>query len=207
MTAALLRGFLLSLALILPLGPQNIFVLGQGAIQPRLRLALPVILTAALSDTLLIALAVGGVSLVLVDHPWLREGLQALGALFLLYIAVSTWRAPAPGDPAEAAARWPLWRKVRHSLSVSLLNPHAILDTLFVIGGGAAIYAGRPERLAYAVGAIAASWIWFFVLGFAGGILRRAGGYARVGRFLGRISAILLAGLAVVFVWQALGGH
>ncbi|TMZ55245.1 amino acid transporter, partial [Klebsiella pneumoniae] len=62
MIAAFLHGIVLAFGLILPLGTQNVFVFNQGASQPKFRGAVPVILTASLCDTLLILLAVVGVS-------------------------------------------------------------------------------------------------------------------------------------------------
>ncbi len=59
----------LAFGLILPLGSQNVFVFTQGAIQPRLLNALPVAIVASLSDTLLILLAIFGVSVVVLT--WL----------------------------------------------------------------------------------------------------------------------------------------
>ena len=56
--SAFIYGYLLFFSLILPLGPQNMFVFSQGATQPQLRRALPVVLTVALADTLLILSAV-----------------------------------------------------------------------------------------------------------------------------------------------------
>ena len=49
--SAFIHGYLLSFGLILPLSSQNVFVFSQGAPQPQLRRALPVVLTAALPDT------------------------------------------------------------------------------------------------------------------------------------------------------------
>ena len=84
MLSAFLHGYLLSFGLILPLGPQNVFVFSQGATQPRLRRALPVVLTAALADTVLILVAVLGVSAVVLTVPWVKIVLGVIGVGFLL---------------------------------------------------------------------------------------------------------------------------
>lgn len=83
MSRAFFHGFILALGLILPLGVQNLFVLQQGMLQPRLLQAAPAVVTAALCDTVLICCAVGGMSLVLLELACLRIGLIALGSLFL----------------------------------------------------------------------------------------------------------------------------
>ncbi|TGV22644.1 amino acid transporter, partial [Mesorhizobium sp. M00.F.Ca.ET.186.01.1.1] len=60
MAEAILHGFVLAFGLILPLGAQNVFVFNQGASQPTLWRAAPVIVTAAVCDAILILLAVLG---------------------------------------------------------------------------------------------------------------------------------------------------
>ena len=79
MKIAFVHGFILALGLILPLGVQNLFVLQQGMQQLRFRRTLPAVMTAASCDTLLIAGAVSGVSLLLLELQWLQGALLFLG--------------------------------------------------------------------------------------------------------------------------------
>lgn len=60
MVTAIIHGFILAIGLILPLGAQNVFIFNQGANQPKYRYVLPAIITAGLSDSLLIIIAVVG---------------------------------------------------------------------------------------------------------------------------------------------------
>jgi L-lysine exporter family protein LysE/ArgO len=82
----MLHGFILALGLILPLGVQNLFVFNQGAVHPRFVRALPSIITAALCDTLLISLAILGVSVMVLEYDWIRILLFSLGICFLAYM-------------------------------------------------------------------------------------------------------------------------
>jgi L-lysine exporter family protein LysE/ArgO len=175
MLHAALSGLLLAFGLILPLGVQNTFVFLQGATQPRWRRGVPVALTAALCDTALILLAVSGVSLLILQFPWLLTALRYGGVLFLLYLGWASWRS-AGSAAAEAGSDWPVKRQIRFSLSVSLLNPHAIIDTVGVIGTTALSFAGG-ERAAYTAACILVSWLWFFGLLTAGHLV--GGGDAR----------------------------
>jgi len=52
-------GVVLAFGLILPLGPQNMFILSQGATQSKLRRALPAFITAG-CDTAMIIIAITG---------------------------------------------------------------------------------------------------------------------------------------------------
>ena len=64
MSEAIIHGIILAFGLIIPLGVQNVFVFNQGASQPNIWRR-SVVLTASICDTLLILIAVQGVSLVL----------------------------------------------------------------------------------------------------------------------------------------------
>ncbi|MDO3410068.1 LysE family transporter [Saccharibacillus sp. CPCC 101409] len=192
---AVLHGLILAFGLILPLGVQNVFVFSQGAAQPSLLRALPAVLAAALCDTLLILLAVFGVSAVVLKFDGLRLALLLAGVLFLLYMGLSLWRAkPAAADGAEArplAAR----RQILFALSVSLLNPHALLDTVGVIGTSALAYSGAAQ-LRFAAACVAVSWLWFAGLAAAGSALRRLRGADRVMTLFNKASALFIWGTA-----------
>lgn len=91
MLEAIFHGVLLAIGLILPLGAQNIFVFNQGANQTKFRRALPAVITAGLCDSLLIILAVVGVSLILMSFPILQMIVYIIGLVFLLYMAWTLW--------------------------------------------------------------------------------------------------------------------
>ncbi len=189
MFSAFLHGYLLSFGLILPLGPQNVFVLSQGATQPQFRRALPVVLTASLADTALILVAVLGVSAVVLTVPWVKIVLGVIGVCFLMYIGWVTWRSEVhEDDMTKLAHDWPARRQIVFALSVSLLNPHAILDTIGVIGTSSLTYLGL-ERVAFTAACILNSWIWFFMLAVAGKLI---GAIGPVRKWLNRVSAVII---------------
>ncbi len=140
MLQAIFHGILLAFGLILPLGAQNVFVFNQGANHKSLKKSLPVIITASLCDTLLILLAVLGVTLFLNAFPTLKLIIYIIGLLFLLYMAYSIWNErPANQDNSDAMSAK---KQIGFAMSVSLLNPHAIMDTIGVIGTSATAYVG-----------------------------------------------------------------
>jgi L-lysine exporter family protein LysE/ArgO len=204
LAAAILHGFLLSLGLILPLGVQNTFVFTQGALQPRLQAALPVAVTAALCDTLLILLAVSGVSLAVMAFPWLHGAISWTGVAFLGYMGWATWRTPVSAEPAAVQHDWPFRRQVLFAVSVSLLNPHAILDTVGVIGPSSLPYTGAP-LVAYTATCVLVSWLWFFSLAGAGRLVGAAGSRGGWHRWLSRISAFVMWSVGVQLLWRLLG--
>ncbi|MBT2637954.1 LysE/ArgO family amino acid transporter [Bacillus sp. ISL-39] len=195
MLAAGIHGFILAFGLILPLGVQNVFVFNQGSIHKQYRRVLPVILTASISDTLLITLAVLGISVIVLQIAWLTALLLTAGILFLIYMGYLTWRS----KPSEVTAKQEAFsakKQITFAASVSLLNPHAIMDTIGVIGTSSLTYSG-PAKITFALACVLTSWMWFFALAFVGhqvGRLRKSNGFLDI---LNKISAAIMWGTAI----------
>ena len=186
---AFLHGIILAFGLILPLGVQNVFVFSQGATQPSLLRALPAGVTAAICDTLLILLAVFGLSLIVLQFEWLRIALMTIGIIFLLYMGYSIWRSnPANTENSEAL---PIKKQILFALSVSLLNPHAILDTIGVIGTSALKYSGT-EQIMFTVACVFISWLWFFGLTLTGASFKKLDGSGKLMRLFNKCSAVFI---------------
>ena len=186
---AFLHGIILAFGLILPLGVQNVFVFSQGATQPTLLRALPAGVTAAICDTLLILLAVFGLSLIVLQFEWLRITLMTIGIIFLLYMGYSIWRSnPVNTENSEAL---PIKKQILFALSVSLLNPHAILDTIGVIGTSALKYSGT-EQIMFTVACVFISWLWFFGLTLTGASFKKLDGSGKLMRLFNKCSAVFI---------------
>lgn len=190
MIAALIHGLLLALGLILPLGPQNAFVLSQGTTQPTLWRALPVVMAASCCDTLLIVLAVVGVSAVVAALAWLHTALVVGGVAFLVVVGWLTWRNPPPD--VTAATKAAMGRQVAYAVAISLGNPHAIVDTIGVIGTSSLAYEGAA-KLVFAGACVAVSWAWFLGLAMAGRAVARV---EPARRLLNPLSAVVMWGSA-----------
>ncbi len=191
---AILHGIILAFGLILPLGVQNVFVFSQGATQPNLLRALPATITAALCDTFLILLAVFGLSIIVLQFEWLRLILMIAGILFLLYMGYAIWRSePATTETNKAI---PIRQQIIFALSVSLLNPHAILDIVGVIGTSALKYVGT-EQIYFIIACITVSWIWFFGLTLAGTVMKKLDGTGSLIKIFNKCSALFIWGTAI----------
>ena len=130
MISALISGFMLGLALIGPIGPQNLYVIRAGLALSPVRV-LAVVLAATLCDALLITLGTAGAGAVVTEIPGMLGFLLAAGAAFLVYLGVKSLRAGPPemGLPSEDGRGGATKLLTRQTVGVSLLNPHAILDT------------------------------------------------------------------------------
>ncbi len=188
-----IHGIILAFGLILPLGVQNVFVFSQGAMQPRISRALPATVTAALCDTFMILLAILGLSAIVLQFEWLRVGLMGAGIIFLIYMGYAIWRS----EPAAATgAPLPARQQIVFALSVSLLNPHAIVDIVGVIGTSALKYIGTDLAL-FTMACISVSVIWFFGLMFAGSVMKRLDGTGKLMNIFNKCSALFIWGTAV----------
>jgi len=193
----------LALGLILPLGVQNVFIFNQGAVQPRLLRTMPAVLTASFCDALLILLAVTGVSLAVLTVSGLRYALLGIGGLFLLYMGWVTWRSQgdSPGEQKAKEAISP-GKQVMFASSVSLLNPHAIMDTVGVIGASSLQYEGA-DKIGFTVACILVSFLWFFFLALAGRVMKKM--KPGIIPVLNRVSAVFIWASAVYMTVLLLG--
>ncbi len=169
-----LTGLLLGLGLIIPIGPQNIMVINQGLAVgwPKVLWA---IIAASTCDSFLILVGAFGASRFIEEVPGLRPALLVFGALFLTFLGAQALRAARRDHDTQALAhnqQLSARRVLATTASVSLLNPHAILDTVGVIGAAVASQSSST-RLAFASGTLCASWLWFSFLGIAASKLRR----------------------------------
>lgn len=198
MINAAAHGFILALGLILPLGVQNIFIFNQGALQHRMARVLPGVITAALCDTLLISLAVLGVSTLVLGNGMIKFVLLTAGIVFLIYMGIVTWRSRPADRNAELHSFSPK-KQIVFAASVSLLNPHAIMDTIGVIGTSSLSYSDA-SKLAFTVSCICVSWLWFLGLAVAGRQTGRLDTKARFIPILNKVSGLIMIGTAMYLV-------
>jgi L-lysine exporter family protein LysE/ArgO len=198
-----LHGFVLAIGLILPLGVQNLFVFNQGAVQPNFLRALPAAMAAAVCDTLLILLAVQGVSLLLLKFCFFKMVLVGGGAFFLLYMGWLTWHSSGMAGMAEAQRGISTKQQLFFAASVSLLNPHAVLDTIGVIGASSVNYQGQ-EKVLFTLACIVVSWLWFFCLAVLGRLVGSQAWFSGRVIWINKLSAFFMWGSAVYMVGSAL---
>jgi L-lysine exporter family protein LysE/ArgO len=162
---ALLAGLLLSLSLIMAIGPQNAHLIRVGLLRQHLWLTVAV---CAVSDVALIGIGVAGLAQLGSLDGWALRGLTAGGAVVLLIYAAQAGqrfaRPPAGTLAAVAVAEAPPRRQaVAQALALSWLNPHAWLDTAVLIGSASLAYGHASA--AFGVGAAIGSALWFVALG------------------------------------------
>lgn len=188
---AFVHGIILAIGLILPLGVQNLFVFTQGVTQPTLLRALPVVVTASICDTLLILLAVQGVSLFIASFAWLKALLLGSGVIFLSYMGWLTWNNTLVNTCDREEKLFTIKQQILFTLTISLFNPHAIMDTIGVIGTSSINYIGN-EKVLFTMACILISWCWFLFLAVMGWKIGRQKGFTQLFGFINKISAVFM---------------
>lgn len=197
------HGFMLALGLILPLGVQNVFVFTQGATQKSFLFALPATITAAICDTILILLAVSGLSLLLIQMEQVRIFVMIGGILFLIYMSISIWRStPTSTTQGEAFS---IKKQILFACSVSLLNPSALIDIFAVIGTSSLRYSDY-DLVLFTISCITVSWIWFFTLTFSGSKLKKLPNQQKVLGIFNKSAAIFIFAMAIYLTVHLING-
>lgn len=198
------QGFVLGASLIIAIGAQNAFILRQGLMREHVFV---LCLICALSDAALIAVGVAGMGAVIAASPVLLTVVTLGGALFLAAYAVMAFRRALAPSAMQAAGKsgGSLKAAIATCLAFTFLNPHVYLDTVLLVGGLSARFEGGL-RLAFALGAMAASFAWFFSLGYGARLLAPFFRRARAWQVLDLLIALVMASLSLSLVWRWVQG-
>ena len=158
-----LQGFFLGISMISAIGAQNAWVLKQGISRNH---HIAVATTCAICDVALIFLGVYGAATLIEESQLLLSVITIAGVLFLGWYGAQSLRSalsPVGSLDIPQSGSSGLLKVVGGTLALTLLNPHVYLDTVVVLGSVGGQYQGM-ERLAYAVGTVTASTLWFYSL-------------------------------------------
>ncbi len=196
MLATTLQGFTIGLAMIIPIGAQNAFVLSRGIHRNHHLLTATL---CSLCDLTLIAIGVFGGANVLAASPFGMALLTWGGVLFLGWFGgrslLSAWRGKGEGL-AESAQQMGAKSVLAMTLGVTLLNPHVYLDTLMLLGSlGSQV--SESLRPAFAAGAMLASLVWFYSLALGAAALAPWLARSRVQQGIDLLVGIIMLSLAV----------
>lgn len=160
---AAVKGFILALSMIMPIGSQNSMLLTQGINKDHH------LMTAGLFiayDAILISLGVLGGGIILASDDVLFSLLTWGGILFLLAYGAMSFKAAFIGiqkNSDKIVTKKSFKIVIITSLIVTFLNPHAYIDTVMVIGSVGGQYTG-DAKIYFLIGAISGSIVWFSTL-------------------------------------------
>ena len=193
-----LAGFALGFSLILAIGAQNAFVLRQGV---RRKHVLPVVLVCALSDATLIAAGVAGFGALAEVVPGLEFWMRVFGAAFLVWYGAKTFYSAWKGGASLSAGgeAQSLRSAVLTCLALTWLNPHVYLDTVVLLG---AVSAQYDDKLGFAAGAMTASFVFFFSLGYGARALAPLFARPFSWRILDVLVGVVMWAIAAKLIWM-----
>ncbi len=192
---ALLFGFSLGLSLILAIGAQNAFVLRQGLKGEHVFL---VCLICAVSDALLILIGVSGFHVLVASFPGVVGLARYGGALFLfgygLFSLRNAFRLQQGLEPSAAGGNG-AWQTALTCLAFTWLNPHVYLDTVVLLGSVSTQFGNRAAY--FGAGAMSASFVFFFSLGYGARLLRPLFAQVRAWRVLDFLIGLVMWGIGL----------
>jgi L-lysine exporter family protein LysE/ArgO len=156
-------GILSGLALIIAIGAQNAFVIRQGLLRQHV---LIVVLFCAISDALLIAAGTAGLGKAIESAPEVLEVVRWFGVTYLIFFGLKSLRSACRHNTLTLEQGNLVSRKrtILTVLGLTFLNPHVYLDTVIFLGSIANQFPA--DKWFFSAGAMTASFLWFFFIGF-----------------------------------------
>ncbi|MFT7004333.1 MAG: L-lysine exporter family protein LysE/ArgO [Sulfurimonas sp.] len=164
-SAIAIKGFSVTLSLIVAIGAQNAFVLKQGL---KKEFVFSVVALCVFFDILLISSGVFGVGYLVETNPFFIKITAILGIIFLVSYGLLSVKSAIKGGHLEVnkSTSKSLKTTIFQLSLLTLLNPHVYLDAFVLIGGIGGSYSGYEDKLIFIFGCILASTFWFVLLGY-----------------------------------------
>lgn len=166
----LLKGFVVTITLIIAIGAQNAYILKLGLLKQHV---LKAALFCIVSDFLLISAGVLGLGFFIQGNQLLINSIAIFGIGFLCFYAFVSFKSALKNESLkidDEVKTNPVKQVITLLFVFTYLNPHTYLDTILLIGGiGANV--DNSLKVYFLLGAVSASSIWFLSLGYGARLL------------------------------------
>ena len=164
-----IQGLIIGSTLIIAIGPQNLFVINQGL---KKSFVLTVVLFCSISDSILIIIGINLSSLIIDINTNTIVILKILGGIWLVFYGLNKIRKIK--NIRNLKNNFEIESDLKKILITLFLityaNPHVYLDTIILIGS---ISSNFNSQLFFGIGAVMASFIFFFALGYLSKLLSK----------------------------------
>lgn len=171
MISTFMNGFMTAGVMIIAIGAQNVYVLKKGLRKEQVFL---VCLICFSCDVILMTIGVLGLGVLISHNIFAQLILASAGAIFLIFYGLASLKNAfySKNLVVSEHQETPVSRRkaITQTLAITLLNPHVYLDTVVVVGGIAGTLS-LFHKLYFLMGALIASAIWFFGLGYGASYL------------------------------------
>jgi len=156
-----IQGFIIGSSLIIAIGPQNLYVINQGL---KKNYILIVVLLCSLSDSLLIVCGIYLSNSLLNLNESLIITMKLIGGIWLILYGINKIKnSNSHNIENKEFKELSLNKVVFTTLAITYANPHVYLDTVVLLGS---ISVNFDNKFYFGLGAIVASFIFFFTLGY-----------------------------------------
>ena len=157
-----IQGLIIGGTLIIAIGPQNLFVIQQGL---KKSYVFTVTLFCSLSDSLLIVIGIYLSNYIVQINPSIIGIIKVLGGIWLIFYGLNkVIKLNQIKDINKKLNIINEYGKVLITLFlITYANPHVYLDTIILLGS---LSTNFNDQFSFGVGAISASFLFFFSLGY-----------------------------------------
>jgi L-lysine exporter family protein LysE/ArgO len=191
------QGFIIGSSLIIAIGPQNLYLINQGL---KKNYTFIVVLICSLSDSLLIIFGIYLSNSILNFSGSIIITMKLIGGIWLIFYGISKIKNSRNHIIKNKEFNETSFTKVvLTTLVITYANPHVYLDTVILLGS---ISVNFNNKLFFGLGAILASFVFFFSLGYFSNFLSKYIKSKKVWFYIDNImgSLMLFYGLFFIFM-------
>jgi len=191
------QGFIIGSSLIIAIGPQNLYLINQGL---KKNYTFIVVLICSLSDSLLIIFGIYLSNSILNFSGSIIITMKLIGGIWLIFYGISKIKNSRNHIIKNKEFNETSFTKVvLTTLAITYANPHVYLDTVILLGS---ISVNFNNKLFFGLGAILASFVFFFSLGYFSNFLSKYIKSKKVWFYIDNImgSLMLFYGLFFIFM-------
>ena len=191
-----IQGFIIGSSLIIAIGPQNLYVINQGL---KKNFVLVVVLICSISDSLLIVCGIYLSNNILSLNTSIITIMKLIGGIWLILYGLNKIKNSRKHKINSNEFNESSFTKVVvTTLAITYANPHVYLDTVILLGS---ISINFDNKLYFGLGAIFASFVFFFSLGYFSNYLSRYIKSPKVWFYVDNIMGLLMLFYGLFFVF------
>ena len=192
-----IQGFIIGSSLIIAIGPQNLYVINQGL---KKNFVFIVVLICSLSDSLLIVCGIYLSNNILSLNTSIITIMKLIGGIWLILYGINKIKNSRQHEIKSSEINAASFTKVvRTTLAITYANPHVYLDTVILLGS---ISINFDSKLYFGLGAICASFIFFFSLGYFSNFLSQYVKSQKVWFYIDNVMGFLMLFYGLFFVFM-----
>jgi len=192
-----IQGFIIGSSLIIAIGPQNLYVINQGL---KKNYILIVVLLCSLSDSLLIVCGIYLSNSLLNLNESLIITMKLIGGIWLILYGINKIKNSNSHNIENKEFKESSLNKIVFTtLAITYANPHVYLDTVVLLGS---ISVNFDNKFYFGLGAIVASFVFFFTLGYFSKFLSKYIKSKKVWFYIDNIMGFLMLFYGLFFIFM-----